>query len=197
MGNEASKVKLRVTDLLVDPIIDIGYGEDKITTNAVGYDKADGNAETCSNLEPESFATVFSSHCLEHMKNPLVALSAWWKLLKPFGFMIIYVPDEDLYEQGQWPSTFNSDHKHSFTPSKSGSWSPKSLNIIDLIKYLPDHKLYSLRVLDTGYDYTLIRNDQTTAGAEAHIELILQKLPTGTVPTAPGGEILKHTVIYI
>jgi hypothetical protein len=27
----------------------------------------------------------------------------------------VLVPDYELYEQGVWPSTFNSDHRHQFT----------------------------------------------------------------------------------
>ena len=39
------------------------------------------------------------------------------------------VPDEDLYEQGQFPSTYNVDHKWTFTILKTTSWSPCSLNL--------------------------------------------------------------------
>jgi len=93
--------------------------------------------------------------------------------------MITVVPEEDLYEQGIWPSVFNTDHKFTYTAHKSESWSPVSRNLVDLLRELPNHKLISLRTIDTGYDYTLpMTVDQTdTSPAEAAVESIMQKDP--------------------
>ena len=49
---------------------------------------------------------------------------------------MVIVPDEDLYEQGVFPSTFNADHKWTFTISKSESWIDKSINLFDLLPKL-------------------------------------------------------------
>src|SRR5260221_7032838 len=38
-----------------------------------------------------------------------------------------------LYEQGVFPSRFNGDHKSTFTISKASSWSPVSVNVLDLV----------------------------------------------------------------
>jgi ABC-type Zn uptake system ZnuABC Zn-binding protein ZnuA len=65
------------------------------------------------------------------------------------------VPDEDLYEQGCWPSVFNSDHKWTFTLKKAKSWSPKSVNVADLVKQVPGVELVSLELQDHGYDRSL------------------------------------------
>ena len=48
------------------------------------------------------FDFVFSSHCLEHMQDPVKcpSLRDWWQLVRPGGVLIVIVPDEDLYEQG-------------------------------------------------------------------------------------------------
>ena len=46
------------------------------------------------------------------------------------------VPDEDLYEQGTFPSSFNRDHKWTFTIFQEISWSSRSINILDLVKFL-------------------------------------------------------------
>ena len=48
----------------------------------------------------ESYDCVNSSHCLEHMKDVPSALSQWWGLVKPGGYLVTVVPHEDLYEQG-------------------------------------------------------------------------------------------------
>jgi SAM-dependent methyltransferase len=81
-----------------------------------------------------SFDFVHSSHCLEHMRNPEEALTNWLRVLKPGGYLIVTVPDEDLYELGTWPSCFNADHKWTFTICKETSWSPVSLNVVDLAR---------------------------------------------------------------
>jgi hypothetical protein len=68
----------------------------------------------------------------------------------------VIVPDEDLYEQGIWPSRFNSDHKWTFTIAKHASWSPVSINLLDLAKSLPDGELVDIRLFDHGYDRRLL-----------------------------------------
>jgi len=48
------------------------------------------------------------------------------------------VPDEDLYEQGVFPSTF----KWTFTIGKAQSWCPKSINLIELLgHFVPEQDL--------------------------------------------------------
>src|SRR6185312_3014562 len=58
--------------------------------------------------------------------------------IKRGGHLVISVPDEDLYEQGVWPSTFNTDHKITFTLSKKTSWSPVSVNVFSLLSQFSD-----------------------------------------------------------
>jgi hypothetical protein len=38
--------------------------------------------------------------------------------------MIVLVPDEDLYEQGHFPSIFNTDHKSTFILRRPSSSRP-------------------------------------------------------------------------
>ena len=65
--------------------------------------------------------------------------------------MIVIVPDEDTYEQGHFPSIFNSDHKATFTVSKSKSWSAKSINCLDLCTSLGGEIVYLAQQFD-NYD---------------------------------------------
>src|SRR6516225_258951 len=104
--------------------IDIGAGNDPLgqylelfglMSSCRAYDKQDGNAETMAGLMDGMFDFVHSSHCLEDMEDAHVALKNWFRILKPGGHLIVVVPDEDMYEQGIFPSTFNPDHKWSFT----------------------------------------------------------------------------------
>ena len=124
-------------------VIDIGAGTDPITEGALVFDKLEGDAQEIDKYFPEmSFDTVFSSHCLEHMRDPRKAIKSWYKLVKPGGVLMVIVPDEDLYEQGHFPSIFNNDHKSTFTISKSKSWSPVSVNCLDLCNELGGEVLY-------------------------------------------------------
>ena len=113
-------------------VLDIGSGNDVVVPHAEGFDKQHGDANAILNyLKPVSYDTVTSSHCLEHMQNPEQAIQDWWQLVKPGGYLITVVPHEDLYEQGQWPSRFNSDHKATFRLNRSSSWSPCSIDIYE------------------------------------------------------------------
>ena len=141
---------------LCGKVIDIGAGKDLVTPTAESFDKKDGDANNITTYrEPNSYDTVHSSHCLEHMFEPEKALIEWWKLVKPGGFLILVVPDEDLYEQGYWPSRFNRDHKVTFTLKKEKSWSPVSHNIFDLVSLLPSCEIISSETHSSNYDFNL------------------------------------------
>jgi SAM-dependent methyltransferase len=133
--------------------LDIGAGDDPVRPDVQRFDveHGDANRVTAFVTDLESFDYVYSSHCLEHMHDPAVALADWWKLVKPGGTMMVIVPDEDLYEQGYWPSIFNSDHKATFTVSKQRSWSPVSCNLLDLARGLPNAEIVSVRLQDDHY----------------------------------------------
>jgi SAM-dependent methyltransferase len=74
-----------------------------------GLDIAEGAAEEILTYLPRhSYDFVYSSHRLEHMRDPARAISNWFELMRPYGFLCVVIPDEDLYEQGVWPSRFNA-----------------------------------------------------------------------------------------
>jgi len=164
MATEASKTKSfwgpKILTLLEGSGIDIGCGPDPILPGVRRFDQEHGDANRVSAYVNEKFDFVFSSHCLEHMKDPVLSLADWWSLVKPGGHLIILVPDEDLYEQGTFPSIFNSDHKNTFTISKAKSWSARSHNVFDLAKNLRG-EIISLELQDFGYDRSLMRSNPT------------------------------------
>tara|TARA_B100001079_G_scaffold56522_1_gene47345 strand:- start:491 stop:1177 length:687 start_codon:yes stop_codon:yes gene_type:complete len=137
-------------------IIDIGAGEDLVCDAAERFDQDDGDANHITRYRDlDTYDTVHSSHCLEHMHDPEKALLEWWKLIKPGGYLVLVVPDEDLYEQGFWPSRFNRDHKATFTLNNKKSWSPVSFNILELVSSLPNSEIISAEIQDKYYDYNL------------------------------------------
>jgi hypothetical protein len=92
------------------------------------------------------------------MHEPTKAILEWWKLVRVGGHLCFIVPDEDLYEQGVFPSRFNPDHKATFTISKQKSWSPVSINVLDLASSLPGSHLVRLILQDQGYDRSLSKH---------------------------------------
>jgi SAM-dependent methyltransferase len=159
--HEASKTNLvRTPDFsekyLSGRVLDIGAGGDLVCGWAESFDKKDGDANAIDRyFAPKTFDSVHSSHCLEHMINPASALAGWWSILKPGGFLILVVPDEDLYEQTIWPSAFNSDHKSTFRLDKPTSWSPSSHELRSMCKDLPNSEVISAEIQDAHYDHSL------------------------------------------
>jgi hypothetical protein len=93
------------------------------------------------------------------------------------------VPDEDLYEQGVFPSTFNRDHKWTFTIFKTKSWCDRSINLLDLIRELgASAELVKIEQLAANYRFDFPRFDQTlTPVAECGIELVIRKRPASEI----------------
>jgi SAM-dependent methyltransferase len=142
------------------------------------WDLEDGDAQYMKGVPDESQDFVHSSHCLEHMVDVRLALSNWIRIVRPGGFLIITVPDEDLYEHGQWPSRFNSDHKWSFTICKRRSAMPKSINVVDLaIEFADRLELERLQLVGDFHRPLLGPEfDQTlTPVAECAIEIVWRK----------------------
>ena len=156
--------------------IDIGCGDDPLTPDCHQWDLPQGDAQELPGIEPARFDWVYSSHCLEHLVDPFRAVARWWEVLRPGGCLLFVAPDEDLYEQGTWPSQFNPDHKWTFTVHKAQSWSPVSINVTDLVATLPAHQVLWMRTCDDGYNHSPGVWDRTGGPAEAHIEVLLKKL---------------------
>jgi SAM-dependent methyltransferase len=164
MTDEASKTRAvrgpRFEDVyLRGSVIDIGCGPDPIVAHAEPFDLQHGDAQEIATLRPNgAYDAVCSSHCLEHMKDVPKALAQWWALVRKGGYLILVVPDEDLYEQGCWPSLFNQDHKATFRLNKGHSWSPVSYDILTLVSSLNGATIISCERHDSGYDYALMRS---------------------------------------
>jgi len=98
--------------------IDIGAGNDvlRVVNGTVrGWDVPDGDAQKMAGVADNTYDFVYSSHCLEHVRDVPDALTNWLRILKPGGWLYIVVPDCVLYEKMTWPSRFNPDHKQSFS----------------------------------------------------------------------------------
>lgn len=178
--------------------IDIGGGPDPLggyigifplMLSCRRWDREDGDAQYMTGVEDDTYDFVHSSHCLEHMVDPLIALKNWLRILKPGGHLIITVPDEDMYERGEWPSARNPDHKHSFTLARDSTM-PASIFVPDLLDRLwsvADFQVERIQAVRDFYRPEITPEqffDQTmTPNAECAIEIILLKTHTAGEPS--------------
>lgn len=79
--------------------LDVGYGGDLLAENCKGWDVEHGDAQFLHGIKDSKFDFIYSSHTLEHMIEPQTALKNWWRVLKPGGYLILYIPHRDLYEK--------------------------------------------------------------------------------------------------
>jgi predicted SAM-dependent methyltransferase len=183
---EASKAWKRRGDLnkkyFVGKGIDIGAGPDCISKHGVdayNWDMKDGDAQYLASVKDNTYNFVHSSHCLEHMVDPKIAIKHWVRVCKSGGFIVITIPDEELYEHNMWPSRFNSDHKWSFRVYQGNQKTYKSLNVVDLLKLVwKDTEIISIQRIEDGFNFNLDKMiDQTgpANGPECAIELVLRK----------------------
>lgn len=193
--HECSKALLRrmhdarfSTRYFVGSGIDIGAGDDPLDAyrelfplvgRVMEWDQLDGDAQALDGLADDTFDFAHSSHCLEHMVDPHAALARWVAVVKPGGHLVITLPDEDLYEQGVFPSVFNPDHKWSFSIHKARTWSPRHINLFEMLARLEDRvQVIKVELIDQAYRYKLPRVDQCRSPvAECAIEIVLRKRP--------------------
>jgi SAM-dependent methyltransferase len=158
-------------------VIDIGCGSDgSISDECEKWDVClgHGDATFMKGVADNSFDTVYSSHLLEHLAEPAIALRHWYRITKEGGWLIVMVPHRDLYEKKRLlPSTWNQDHKHFFMPV----WNepPHTLGLMDTFK----------KALGTGFGFESLRvlsDGNTRREANLHpdgeysIEMIVKKI---------------------
>jgi SAM-dependent methyltransferase len=174
------------THYFVGDGLDVGSGRDPLSRFAAlfprirsvtTFDVPDGDAQFLEKHPDDRFDFLHSSHCLEHLRDPFEGLANWVRVVRPGGHLVVMVPDEDLYEQSVWPSTFNPDHKHTFTICKASSWSPVSVNLTDLLASVADQaEVLKVELLHQTFLAGRKREDQTlNPVAECAIEFVLRK----------------------
>lgn len=128
-GNEASKVRWDIVEYTRGHGLDLGCGPSKAFPHFTGVDnladvelfgikiEPDVVVDSCEQLtgfDDESQDFVFSSHLLEHIEDYAGALREWWRVIKPGGHLVLYLPHKDLYPNCGTEGA-NPDHKHDFT----------------------------------------------------------------------------------
>lgn len=170
-------------DHIVDPGIDIGSGVDPLNDTFRKWDNrwtGDGDAQQMEGVPDGSYMTVYASHILEHLEDPIEGLRNWWRILAPGGKLIVCVPHRDLYEKKKThPSRWNPRDREGGGGHLT-FWMPELDEAPDTLSFrrvlsetIPDAEWVDFKVLDEGYDYSL-PEDVHPVGEYA-IEAILRK----------------------
>lgn len=153
--------------------IDIGWGGDLVSPNCRPWDFEDGDAELMEGVPDGAYDFVYSSHNLEHMYDVDRSVINWWRILKPGGHMIIFVPHRDLFEKKQKLPSDVIDHRHFFLPEKDDP--PDTIGMRPLIeRLLPDGEIVAMTVCDAGNS---IEAKTVNCDGEYSIEAIVRKRP--------------------
>lgn len=164
-GHESAKIRWELPRYTRGRGLDLGCGSDKAFPHFIGVDNGDHDenfgfrsaadvmVKTCEKLDIFASASmdfVFSSHLLEHIENTKETLTEWWRLVRPGGYMILYLPHKNLYPN-IGSKDANPTHVHDFHPE-------------DIVKLMQE----------IGY-WDLIRNEERNAGREYSFFQVYQK----------------------
>jgi len=126
-SNEGHKVRWEIVPYTRGRGLELGSGIQKLYPHFIGVDNrkdaalfghpinpdvAVESAERMEFFASNSMDFIFSSHLLEHIEPERVtgALKEWMRIIKPKGYLTLYLPDEDEYPKvGE--NGANPDHK--------------------------------------------------------------------------------------
>ncbi len=107
--------------------LDVGAGKWPLP-GAISVELADGGDAMV--LPEGRFDYVFSSHCLEHLVNPVAALEHWKTRIRPGGALFLYLPHPDME---YWLPQNNRKHLHIWRPEVMAQM-VTDLGFIDVIR---------------------------------------------------------------
>lgn len=129
-GREVDKARPRLNKYCLGSGVDIGcggietdslsgYRQNKINELAIGVDLSQtqlcGRADNLYWFNDEVLDYIFSSHLLEHMGDIPATIKEWFRVLKPEGMVVMYLPLKGHYPSMGHPDA-NRDHKMDLSP---------------------------------------------------------------------------------
>jgi len=106
-GNAMQFIKPMADKFCKGEGIDIGAGHWPYCADYV-----DNNKKDAHNFKGE-YDYIFSSHCLEHLADPISVLIYWKSKIKAGGVLFLYLPHPDM---GYWLPQNNRKHLHTWYP---------------------------------------------------------------------------------
>ena len=144
-------------------------------TQVDAWDTPQGDAQYMRGINDNKYDFVHSSHCLEHMEDPIIALRNWIRITKPGGYLVITVPEEFLYEHGQWPSRFNGDHKWSFSIGGSKYNMTSHIDVMSMLQGYQDVNVHKIELIDDFFNADDSSDQTRSITTECSIEFIIRK----------------------
>jgi len=109
--------------------LDVGFGGCAIVPSAMCLDREElnpqraknqhaspthlvGDAEDLCWFKDGVLDYVYSSHCLEDFYDTKKVLTEWFRVIKPGGYLVLFLPDEQVYRSVTPEGYRNSAHKH-------------------------------------------------------------------------------------
>ena len=109
--SETAKIRHEAVRYCTGRGVDLGCGGDKVTLSAIGFDLEEPYTHVGDDvIEMKGDARelpfndnvldfVYSSHLLEDFPNTGNVLKEWIRVIKPGGYLILYLPDEKKYRE--------------------------------------------------------------------------------------------------
>jgi len=139
-GNESGKIRHKIVPYTSGKGLDIGCGPWKAWPHFISIDAKEEwvNLDWSPDIKMDgtlldifaagSMDFVYSSHFLEHVEDTEATLREWWRVIKPGGYLVLYLPHKGFYPNIGEPG-HNPEHKHDFLPEdivrvmeRVGSW---------------------------------------------------------------------------
>lgn len=120
-GNAARWIMPLAKHVCIGTGLDIGYyKEGWMLPGAIGIEPAIDPMYHAMNLPSGQFDYIFSSHCLEHVKeNWYNVLDYWLTKIKAGGILFLYLPHNS---QEYWKPQNNRKYVHSFDGSEIAAY---------------------------------------------------------------------------
>jgi len=165
--SETSKFRILLAKYCQGSGLDIGFGGDAITPNAISMDLAKpytktgngslnlrGDAKNLCWFKNNVLDYIYSSHLLEDFYETEEVLKEWRRVIKPRGFLILLLPDEQRYRKYRQSlgKTGNPKHKHSNFSLEKVKLILKSINMkiikeYDPLIYKPENSDYNFAII--------------------------------------------------
>lgn len=113
--SETATCRERLAAYCVGNGLDLGFGGDPIVRSAICIDRAETDSARSHHERPSpthivgdiwhlrwfvdgSLDYVYSSHALEDAKDTRAVLKEWLRVIRPGGYLVLFLPDQKTYE---------------------------------------------------------------------------------------------------